>query len=332
MIGLAGSVVFYTLFGFATIWQSLPLLFVARIGAGMAGATISTAQAYIADATSLANRPKGMALVGMAFGLGFTFGPLLGYLAVPVEGATPGPGPGFAAAGISAFALLLAFFKLPESRRPDSESAARRWFDPTALRDALRTPSIALLLVAIFITVFSFAKVETTLSMLIKGKFQFAFREVCLTYAYIGLTLAVVQGGVVRRLAGRVHEGILAAGGALLQLIGFALIVWSINTSSVALLMAALAIVVAGFAFMSPSLNSLLSRRTSPSSQGGILGLGQSVNSLGRILGALVAIPMLKAQLTLPFMAAAVLMALGAILVLAAARGGEDYTVAQTDP
>src|SRR5580698_7424400 len=53
MIGLAGSVVFYTLFGIATVWESIAWLFVARIGAGVAGATISTAQAYIADSTSL---------------------------------------------------------------------------------------------------------------------------------------------------------------------------------------------------------------------------------------------------------------------------------------
>jgi len=58
--------------GVATVMKSLALLFVSRIGAGIAGATIPTAQAYIADSTSLEKRPKGMALIGMAFGLGFT--------------------------------------------------------------------------------------------------------------------------------------------------------------------------------------------------------------------------------------------------------------------
>src|SRR5438477_5440326 len=53
LAGLFGSVVFYSLFGFAAIWESLPLMFVSRIGAGISTATISTAQAYIADATGL---------------------------------------------------------------------------------------------------------------------------------------------------------------------------------------------------------------------------------------------------------------------------------------
>ena len=83
LIGLTGSVVFYALFGFATVLKDITLLFIARIGAGVAGATIPTAQAYIADSTTLESRAKGMALIGAAFGLGFTFGPLFGYLAVP---------------------------------------------------------------------------------------------------------------------------------------------------------------------------------------------------------------------------------------------------------
>jgi MFS transporter, DHA1 family, tetracycline resistance protein len=70
MIGLGGSVVFYSLFGWATVMQSYWLLLASRIGAGIAGATISTAHAYIADSTTLDQRPKGMALIGMAFGLG----------------------------------------------------------------------------------------------------------------------------------------------------------------------------------------------------------------------------------------------------------------------
>ncbi len=134
MIGLAGSVVFYTLFGIATVLKSLPLLFATRIGAGVAGATISTAQAYIADATSLQNRARGMAMIGAAFGLGFTFGPLFGFLAVPSGAGDPGPGPGYAAAGLSAIALCLAYFKLPESLRPDSKAQRPHWFDTQTLR------------------------------------------------------------------------------------------------------------------------------------------------------------------------------------------------------
>jgi len=334
MIGLAGSVVFYTLFGIATTMQSLALLFVARIGAGIAGATISTAQAYIADTTSLADRPKGMALIGMAFGLGFTFGPLFGYLAVPSGEGDPGPIPGYAAAGLSLIALLLAYFKLPESRREDSPSAEKGlgW---TAFMNTVSIRSIGMLLLALFIVVFSFANFETTISMLLKGyeveagtqagPFKFSFGQVCLTYAFIGFTLAVVQGGIVRRLAGKISEGILASTGAILMIVGMLVISLSTQSSSAALVLVGLATVTAGFGFMMPSLNSFLSRRSDPGKQGVVLGIGQSVNSLARIVGSALGIPLLKMSILAPFLVSVGLMASGLVLVIFAARTGSDF-------
>ena len=119
LIGLLGSTVFYTIFGLATVWRSLVWLFVARIGAGIAGATISTAQAYIADTTTAENRTKGMALIGAAFALGFTLGPVIGAASLLV--GTTGdvtPWPGYFAAGLSGMAFLLALWLLPESKTP----------------------------------------------------------------------------------------------------------------------------------------------------------------------------------------------------------------------
>ncbi len=333
MIGLLGSVVFYALFGIATVQKSLLLLFVARIGAGIAGATVSTAQAYIADCTTVANRHKGMALIGMAFGLGFTLGPVFGFLAVPDANGDPGPWPGYAASILSAVALLLAWFRLPESLRPDSQHAERKILDPVALKNALSTPSIGMILLCIFVCLFSFANFETTLGILIKGgknltdsPWKFSWGQICLTYAFIGFTLALVQGGIVRRLAGKIDEGKVAVLGAVLQVIAFMMLVMAVRNGSEILMFAALVVVVTGFSFLQPSLNSLLSRRTDPSKQGSIMGLGQSVNALARIVGSLVGIPLLKAGVTYPYFFAAGLMMIGAVLVTIAARRGKDFT------
>lgn len=332
MIGLAGSVAFYTLFGVGTVLKSLTLLFVARIGAGICGATIATAQAYIADSTSLKNRPKGMALIGMAFGIGFTFGPLLGFLAVPQQGANPGPWPGYAAAILSAIALSLAIFRLPESLRPGSKRSEHSEFSMKAWRVALGTPSIGFVLVAMFVCVFSFANVETTLTLLISGGrhaprqlFDFNTRQVCLTYAFIGFTLALVQGGIVRRLADKVHEGILAAAGAGIQIAGFCLTLVAIHQASVVILFVALGLLVSGFAFMQPNLQSLLSRRSDPANQGLILGVGQSVTALARIFGAGIGVPLLRLGMSVPYMTATVLMIFGLSLVIVATKTGRDF-------
>jgi MFS transporter, DHA1 family, tetracycline resistance protein len=345
MIGLAGSVIFYTLFGIATVMKSLPLLFIARIGAGIAGATISTAQAYIADSTSLENRARGMALIGAAFGLGFTFGPLFGFLAVPSGAGDPGPGPGYAAAALSAVALALAYFKLPESLKPGYAAAERHWFDVSMLRESLARPAIGLLLVTIFVCVFSFANFESTLSLIIsdkEGAYKFDFGGVCLTFAFVGLVLTVVQGGIVRRLSGRASETAMAAGGALVEIAGFVLLAQAATRTSLTMLLVGLAVVVSGFAFITPSLNSLLSRWSDPRKQGGILGVGQSISSLARIFGPMAGIPLFESRelaarlnvppAALPLGLAAVLMALGLILIVMAARTGRDYVVHEATP
>jgi MFS family permease len=330
MIGLAGSVVFYTMFGVATMMSSFWLLFFSRVGAGISGATISTAQAYIADTTSLGERPRGMALIGVAFGCGFTLGPLFGFLAVP-KGDEAGPWPGFAAAGLSALALLLAWVLLPESLHAQSQSAARRRFDVQALREAPAISSIGLLLMALFVCGFSVACVETTLGILIKREegyssaFEFGWKEVCLTYAMIGFTLVLVQGGIVRPLARRVAEGRLAACGALVEMIGFGMLVYSIRQGAVAVLFVSLILIVSGFAFIQPSLQSLISRRTDPAHQGAVLGVGQSVSALARICGSFIGIPLLYLSHTLPYFVGAALMAISLMLIIIASRQGKDY-------
>ena len=75
------------------------LLFLSRIGAGIAGATIGTAQAVIADSTPPEKRKHGMALIGAAFGIGFTFGPLFGYAVAELVSRTSAKLVGYLAAG-----------------------------------------------------------------------------------------------------------------------------------------------------------------------------------------------------------------------------------------
>ena len=118
VFSLLGTVVGYLLFAFA---RSLPMLFVARLLPGATGGNIGTAQAVIADSTAPADRARGMAMVGIAFGLGFIFGPAIGGFAVHLGESAPG----LFAAGLSAIACLWAFFRLPETRPAGAVAALR---------------------------------------------------------------------------------------------------------------------------------------------------------------------------------------------------------------
>lgn len=178
ILGLAGSTASYAVFGIASSLEAgsrmlglapLTWLFIARIGAGIAGATISTAQAYIADRTSPQQRARGMALIGAAFGIGFTFGPLIGAACVSSDPtAPPSPAAGYVASALSGIALLWAITMLPESLRPGSTPSRGGWFLLSNLRTAIERPSIGLILTSMFFTTFAFAQFETTLALLAK--------------------------------------------------------------------------------------------------------------------------------------------------------------------
>tara|TARA_R110002111_G_scaffold260623_1_gene332130 strand:+ start:32566 stop:33837 length:1272 start_codon:yes stop_codon:yes gene_type:complete len=335
IMGLVGSTVFYGMFGFATSLGkegmflgvgALSWLFITRIGAGIAGATIPTAQAYIADITGPKERGKGMALIGAAFGIGFTFGPLIGAAFVSAEtGATPSAAPGYVACVLSGVAALLSIFMLPESLNKETSGSLKKrlhWFDVSSFRHALAQPRIGLILLTIFLTTFAFAQFESTLSLLTQ-ELGFAVRSNFFIFAYIGLILTLSQGILVRRLIPRLGEYRMGIIGIILMVAGLLLIGVAGNSGSYPLLYAVLPISVVGFSATTPSLQSLLSLNTSDDQQGGVLGVGQSISALARILGPLAGIVLFKGtengaipgSITAPYWAGAVIMLLGLILM-----------------
>ncbi len=335
MLGLAGSVVFYGLFGVASVQASLVLLFISRIGAGIFGATITTARAYIADVTPPEKRTAGMALIGAAFGLGFTFGPLFGLLAIGEAGVTISPWPGYGAAILSLLAFLLALGFLPESLKPDSQAARSRVLDLAAWRKALAIPSVGLLLLTSFLYVFCFATLEVILSLFLREHYKFEIKELLLVFTYIGLVLFFVQMGFVRRISKRVSEGVLSIGGSLVMVGGFLLLALMHDSEggSQVILFIGLAVVVCGFSCMRPAINSLISRRTDPTQQGTVMGVTDSVQSLSRIVGPLVGLPLYHAMVVGPLYLGAILMVVGILLLKVAVGRGKDFEPGlQEDP
>src|SRR4249920_957571 len=134
LFGLLGSAVSYLIFGLA---GSLTVLFLSRIFAGIAGANISTAQAYIADSTPPEGRAKGMGLIGAAYGLGFIFGPAIGGILSQFGYGVPA----FFASGLALCNCVAAYFLLPESLNPRSPTfTSRRGLNFAGIHRGLRHP------------------------------------------------------------------------------------------------------------------------------------------------------------------------------------------------
>ena len=272
---LLGTVAGYLHFAFA---GSLSVLFASRIIDGITGGNIGTAQAVIADTTSGSDRARGMGLIGMAFGLGFIFGPALGGFTVHLSPAAPG----LAAAALSFLAFLWTWFRLPETR---PTGAAIRPFEVLSVASVLRTarrPVVGTLLAMSLLTATAFANFEATFSQFLKARFGFTPASIAWVFVLVGIVSAVVQGGLLRRLVTRVGEVRLILAGAISLGIAFALM---IGVSSLGLLAFTAVLLAIGTALLNPSMMGYVSRMTPPTEQGAVLGSFQSMAALGRIIG-----------------------------------------------
>lgn len=267
-----GAAIAYVIFGLGT---ALWVLFVARAAAGAFGGSISAAQAYIADVTTPETRGRGMAVIGAAFGLGFTIGPALGGLAAHGFGPTA---PYFIAAGLALVNGVWILAALPEPAR----HAHRPPRGLASYADALRTPRLAFYILIFFFVTYAFAHVESAFVLFTADRLGFGERENGLSFMLIGLTLTVMQGGVVRPLIARHGPVRLIVVGTIICAVGTALTPaaaswWHVIPICV--------LTACGNALYTPSLTTALSLATPGDRQGEMLGVAQSASALGRVVG-----------------------------------------------
>lgn len=330
LLSLAGSVVCYAVYAVAVTVPSttpsreqallaLGLMLLSRIGAGIAGASVGTAAAVIADCTTPENRARGMALIGIAFGGGFTLGPLIAYFGLSLFRQQPW-GVGAIASLLSLVAFLIAATIFRETR-PASGVPPRQRTGLGRMASVLSMPTVGGLVLVYFLSIVAFAGFESTLARLTEKAFGMSDNDNFLVFAFIGAMLLVAGGGY-RPLAKRFAERRLLTGGVLLVLTGIGLlglVAWWVFQDPAAgqsalvktTFYVAAAIAVSGFAAINPSVSSLISRQASPERQGEVLGVNQSFASLGRIVGPFLGSFLfgLHPSHALPFAAAAVLLA-----------------------
>lgn len=284
LIGLCGSTLSYVGFALA---ESYGMLLTTRIFAGVFAATISAAQAYIADTTAPEDRARGMGLIGAAFGLGFMLGPPLGGIAAVKIGL---PAPGWIAASLCGMNALLALVRLPESLEPRFRKRAPIAnylpFSRERFRAVRRHPYLWILLAQFFLVVFAFSNLEQTFSLLFQEKFGFetgdAGYRTGLILMFASAVGALIQGKLIRGWVARFGEFNLLVAGFFFNWVGMMLFPAGPTFASYYLLMLPITI---GQALINPTLNSLISKSAGPQEQGLVLGMSQGVGSLARAVG-----------------------------------------------
>lgn len=271
-----GQAVSLLVLGFA---PSLAWLFVGRAAAGICGANLSTAAAYIADVTSDAERARGMGIIGAGFGLGFIFGPAIGGLLSHWGYGTPM----FVAAGFGLLSALFAWARLPEpALGREARQSHRRVLDRAAIRESLGDGRTRVAILLFFVLTLAATQTETAFALFLQARHGYGAREAGLLLAFTGIVMAVVQGGLIGALSKRLGEARLVALGALS--LGGALVVFA-TTPRLGLLVGSLLFLGIGMGLTHPSLQSLASRGAAPGRQGATMGVYQSAGSLARIAG-----------------------------------------------
>ncbi len=311
LLSVGGSIFSHALLGVADLASSLPLLFVARTLDGITGANISTAQAYIADVTTKENRAKGMGMFGAAFGLGFVLGPAIGaglaFIGSLISGPVHGTAwPAFGSTLISAGAFFLIWRYLPESNVKATDRSQQRRIPHLNMMAALfRQPRLRELFTLTFSVTFAFVLLEITFVFLCTHRLGVRETGAGLIFAYIGILMVIVQGGLVGRLSKRFGEASVISVAPFITSIGFMVISFVAEVDSLSLAWTALMVgcipVALGNGLTTPNVSALVSKEAPKDQQGMVLGTNQALGSLARAIGPLFGGAMYDVRAALPY-------------------------------
>ena len=275
------------------------VLFLARILGGITAGNMGVASAVVADIMPPEKRSKGMAVIGIALGLGFIIGPAIGGLAskwmigesAPGAwlGLNPFSGPAIVALICSSLSLVWIIFKLPETLPPEKRAnkPQRSALPPLlGLRKTGNTTLIQIVL-AYFMFMFAFSGMEFTLTFFAVDNFAYTPMQNGMMFVFIGMVLIVSQGVLVRRLVPKLGDRKMAITGMFTGALGFSILSTSGGSQPVFYL--SLAIIGIGISFINPTVSSIVSFISSESEQGRNLGIHRSAGSLARAAGPILA-------------------------------------------
>ena len=280
LVALAGMGISYVILAWA---PSLVWLYVGRALGGITGATITTANAYMADISTPETRSRNFGLLGAAFGVGFVLGPALGGLLGQYGARIP-----FIASAIVVFLnLMWGLFVLPESlaedrRRPFTLAEATPL---GGLRNLLVTPLVTGLAGVAFIQSLAQRALESTWVLYVGYRYGWNDAEKGLSLALVGVGSAVVLGGLAHRIIPRLGEPRAMLGGLAFNVLALVLYGFS---SQPWMLLAAIPIGSLGY-LAGPAFQGMITGAVPPERQGGVQGAIASLQSLSSIVAPVAA-------------------------------------------
>jgi len=315
----AGVILSHVLLGFA---DSLWMVILARTIGGIAAGNVGVIFAYVADISSGANRAKFMGYLGSAFSLGFMFGPVIGGVLAGNEVATANfMLPAFSAAGLTVVALLCLLAFLPESLKPEHRSdatGAGALALNTQLRTAFANRTFTMLSIIAALLYVSWSALLSIFALWTNRVLELGPRDIGLIFMYSGFIGAVCQLTLIGPLTKRFGEATLL----MMTVIAMGAGLWLMaDATTVTAALGAMTLLSLSHSMFSPVSTSMVSKYALPTERGVLLGLFQSVGSLGRILGpAYAGAAFAQLGTGSPYMIGALLMVPCVVLAIAVVR------------
>jgi len=275
---------------------NLWLFILSRFTCGMMAGNISVASAAVADVTSGKNRTKGMAMVGIAFAMGFMVGPAIGgaasliditklYPAIATIGINPFSGAALVSICLSLINLTWIYFRFPETLRPELRAHHAISANPLSNLRMKHGPARDVTLVN-FSFLLAFSGMEFSLTFLALERLNFGPKENIGIFVFAGVVMTLVQGLFTHRKSNKLSETKMACLGIALSISGVCTLAMSYN---VGLFFFGLFLKSSGIALLAPTLASLVSLYSDPNNQGASMGSFRASGSLARAVGPVVA-------------------------------------------
>ncbi len=310
ILSLLGTALGYVLFAVGILLKSLPLLYVARALDGITGGNISVAQSSIADMSTPETRARNFGLIGMAFGFGFIIGPFVGGKLADstlVSWFAPHIPFWFAAALtlVNVYLVVRYFIETnPHAKEGVKTSVVSHMVDGVLnLKKAWSIKKTRYLFAMAFFMMFGFSSFTQFYQVYLINRFGFTEHQIGNYFAYIGILVAIVQGGLVRIVSKkRSPEWVLSQMPLLLGVTFISMAAvhpyWYLYISPV--------LIALSNGLSQPTLVGLISSKSDAKLQGQMLGINQSINSLAQMIPPLLSAYILTIADSLPIIVAGI--------------------------
>ena len=280
LISKFGTILSYLMLANAA---SYSLLLISRLIDGFSGGNIAVARAYLTDITKKENRSKAMAVIGVAFGTGFIFGPALGGICYSVSNDFKIAGIVGALFSFISLVITLMLLKEPKKKEQSEKNSLLRNINQLSF-------SPLLLLILSLLGMMIFSGFETSFSIFTESKFNFNTKENSFLFFLIGITAFFIQGSFTRISFKSIKKAMFIA----FLCIGLALVISSLGQSLWSSI-SPLILLIFGIAILNTHIPAELSNISD--NKGFIMGVYESINSIARILGPLLFLSILYNQI-----------------------------------